>query len=680
MAALRSTGGWCIFIVLLSLTLVLADAREAAGVGGVSQVRAPTAGRAVELEGRFVVVHQDFAQRGRYLYFLQTPQRRLSLHFANSPPTHLLTGTSVRLRAIPQPDGSLMLASGNASITAAPATGSLAAPLPNTLGAQSTAVMLVNFQDDPANRPWTAAQVQSAVFGSAGASGFLMEASYGQTQLTGNVYGWYTIPYSSAGCDSIQIAADANSAAASAGVSPAAYTRLIYVFPYNSACGWSGMATVGGNPSQAWINGGGTTTNSLQVGAIAHELGHNLGLYHSHGLDCGAVALSGECTVYEYFDTIDTMGSQQGHYNAFQKERLGWLNYGSSPPITAANTSGTYFLAPYETADSKAKALKILKFTNPATGASYYYYIEYRQALGFDSFISSMANQNVTGGVVVHLAQQGDANSSDLLDMTPNSSAYFEWNDVALVAGASYADSDAGLVITTQSADAAGAGAGVAISLTQPNCLRALPQIAISPAQAGPIAAGSTVNYTVSVTNADSSNCGASAFKLQSALPYGWTGGLAGSQLTIGPGTSSWTSLSVTSPPGAPDGSQPVSVTAASMVDFVYTNSAAATYVISLPLALTVATTQSTYSAGQTVVVTATVTAQGVAVAKAAVAFTITLPDGSVVNGSRTTGSNGGASFSFKLGRHPAKGIYTAMAQTTVNGASASASAEFSVQ
>ena len=512
----------------------------------------------------------------------------------------------------------------------------------------------------------------------------MQEASYGQTWLNGSVYGWYTIPVSSTSCDTDQIATDANNAAAASGVNLGAFKRFVYVFPYNSSCGgWAGMATIGGNPSQSWINGGGTTTNTLQIGIISHELGHNLGLYHSHGLDCGPVTLSGQCTVWEYFDVMDTMGSGQGHYNSFQKERLGWLNYGSSPPIVTVSASGTYTLAPYEPTDSNAKTLKVLKFTNPITGLSYFYYIEYRQPLGFDSFISSMANQNETNGVVVHLAEQEVPYSSDLLDMTPKSSVYFDWNDVALVVGASYSDPDAGVVITTQSVNTS--GATVSISVTKPSCARALPAISISPPQAGPVLPGTTVNYTVSVSNNDSSSCGNSTFNLQSSIAYGWTANLSSSQLTLSPGASSSTSLSVTSGSNSVNGSNPIGITATNIADFVYSASAWATYVVGTPvvgtpIAVTVGTSQTVYSAGQTVITNATVSSQGTPVANANVAFAVTESDGTIVNGGGTTGSNGSASFSFKLGRHPPKGTYAAKGQTTVKSVSASGTANFTVQ
>jgi len=660
------------FSLLLGLSFLLFAISVSEGTARSQPSALPAAaGAAVDVEGEFVVIHEDFKHSSRYLYFLNTPSGQVPLYFNSKPPTNFLTGAHVRVHGTVDQSGTLILASGGSVTTLSTATTSSTAPLPNTFGAQSTAVILVNFQDAPSNQPWTPAQVQSEVFGTSGTSGFFKEASYGQTWLTGNVYGWYTIAVSSTTCNTNQIATDANNAASGSGANLSAYTRFVYIFPYNSTCGWSGTATIGGNPSQSWINGGGTSNNALDLGTFDHEMGHNLGLYHSHGLDCGSVTLSGMCTVWEYFDTIDTMGSRQGHYNSFQKERLGWLNYGSSPPIAAVTASGTYTVVPYESNDSNPKALKILKFTNPTNGLNYYYYIEYRQPLGFDSFMPS-AESN---GVVVHLAQQGTPYSSDLLDMTPGDS---NWYNQALAVGASYSDPDAGVAITAQLVN--GNGAAVSISMTKPSCARALPGISISPSQGGPVLAASTVNYTVSVTNNDSPSCGSSTFNLQPVIPYGWTDNLSSSQLTLGAGASSSTSVSVASASSSTNGSEPIGVAATNVVDFVYSASAWATYVVGTPINVSVNTSQSTYSGGQTVVLNATVSSQGNPIANANVWFTVTEANGQSVSGSGTTGTNGITSFSFGLGKHPSKGTYVAQAQTTVNGISGSASANFQVQ
>jgi hypothetical protein len=257
----------------------------------------PPANGQVELAGELEILHQDFQHSGTYLYFLkQTGGARIRLHFGRQPPTNLLTGVRLRVRGIRQADGSLMLASGGSGITQTSGTSSSSTPLPNTFGAQSTLVILVNFQDAPANQPYTVADAQNVVFGTA--SSFLLENSYHQTWLTGQVVGWYTIATSSTTCDTTSIASYAQSAAVAAGVNLSAYTHYVYAFPQNNNCGWAGSSLIGGSPSQSWINGSG-----MEMNTVDHELGHALGLWHSHLLDCGAGATIGSnCAIDEYGD------------------------------------------------------------------------------------------------------------------------------------------------------------------------------------------------------------------------------------------------------------------------------------------------------------------------------------------------------------------------------------------
>ena len=144
------------------------------------------------------------------------------------------------------------------------------------------------------------------------------------------------------------------------------------------------------------------------------------------------------------------------HFNAFQKERLGWLGYGSSPALTTVTASGSYTINSMETNSAGSKALKIARGT---TG--YYFYVEARRGLGFDAGLTS--NANVTNGVVVHLAMSADSNSSDLLDMTAGTSS---WSDPALTAGQSFFDSTSGVTITVSSASSS--GAVVAVSFGGP--------------------------------------------------------------------------------------------------------------------------------------------------------------------------------------------------------------------
>lgn len=404
-------------------------------------------------DGELEVYHVDDrdASRSGYRYFLKTQRGRLSLHFADAAPS-LPTGTRVHVHGVRVGDA-LALGGGNSVKQVAPA------PVASTIGAQRTLVILVNFQDNAA-QPYTPVDAQAVVFGTT--SNFFLENSYQQTWLSGDVVGWFTIAASTAACDTGVIASQAQSAATAAGVDVAAYAHLVYAFPQN-ACGWWGMSSVGGSPSQSWIDG------DLQLAVSGHELGHALGLWHSHALDCGTQTIGTGCSTLEYGDVFDKMGGSTypGHFNSFQKERLGWLGAGVSPPVTTVQASGTYVLESYETPGSGAKALKILKSTDPTTGYRTWYYVEARKPVGFDAFLTTVTN-NASNGVLIHAGTESDGNSSALLDMMPaTDTSIWDWLvDAPLIAGQSYTDADSGTTITTAWVNST--GAAVTVNLATP--------------------------------------------------------------------------------------------------------------------------------------------------------------------------------------------------------------------
>ncbi|MFZ3204835.1 MAG: Ig-like domain-containing protein [Pseudomonas sp.] len=543
---------------------------------------------AVEVEGELEVVYVDNFEdpsQSRIEHVLKTAfGERFTLHEAAGSTKELQTGQQVRLNGLLIPpaanagrshDGDIVVGSFDEDILSLAANnsasyGSQPGVQANTVGEQRTLVMMVNFQDAPSNKPWTSADMQALMDNQV--SAFYKEVSYNQTWLKTTVFGWQTLATSSSSCDRTAITNLADQAATAAGHNVASYDRLIYVFPQTSSCGWGGLGTVGGKPSRVWVNG------KLKASTYTHELGHNLGLYHSHDLDCGSASMGSNCTVSEYGDTADTMGLGNGHFNAYQKDRLGW--FGNN--IATVTASGTYRLAPHEFIGNQPLALKALKSTDPSTGAKTWYYLEYRQAIGLDSGLSFYEGSggNLHKGVSIHSAVDLNGNTSYMLDMTPASAA---WYDAALVPGARFSDSATGISVTTLSASAS--EALVDVSLGAEQCTQANPTVSLTASSDNWVTAGTAVSYSLTVTNRDGGSCGSRSFSLSAGVPSGWSKSLSKSALSLAPGASASATLTVTSASGATaaiydisasavSGNNSATATAAYVVEAAASNSA----------------------------------------------------------------------------------------------------------
>ena len=607
-------------------------------------------------EGRLQVEVEDHPDRSsRTRYFLLQDGRRTELRNPRGA-LGLPSGSRVRVR-----DG----ASGAQVEWVGPSAASSLAGLDpgataTAQGVQNVAVLMVNFADD-GSRPVTAAQLQATVFDTA--SEFLRENSGGRTWFAGSILGWYSLPMSRSSCDTVQLADLADQAAAAAGVDLSVYTRKFYVFPRN-ACAFDGLGVSGGAVTRAWFNG------KFDAQLFAHEFGHNLGLAHSHGLNCEAGTLGVNCQAQDYGDVADTMGNGPGHFNAFQKERLGWID-----GLGTVSASGRYALAPYALG-AGVRALKIPR------GPDAWYYLEFRQPQGFDAPLASVGN--LTAGVLLRKGSTGpidSVNSSFLLDATPDSILTpADLRDAALLPGRTYVDLAAGVSVSVLSADATGAVLDISLSGATTACTPQPPALSLGLTPS--VLPGASTSIAVTVVNRDSADCAATSFDLAALVPSGWSGVLGSRTLQLSAGATGSSSLALTVPADAAEGDHSYSLRIACARGQACAAAASGVVRVAQPaLSQTVATTKAIYRSGDLVGMGTQVLDRGVPVRGATVSFTLTGPSGQLVVLQAVTDGAGSAGVSYRLNKKKdPPGSYRLRAGAQWAGQAVSADTSFQVR
>lgn len=370
------------------------------------------------------------------------------------PPVQALAGKKVRVRGEHRGGAFAAGASGvqpTGGQTATAATGT-----------KSVAVLLFNFSNNT-SQPWNTSTVRGVVFDNANSvDEYYRDASFGQLALSGDVYGWYTLSTTDAGCQYTSWASAARSKATAAGVPLSSYQYVVYAFPATSSCGWSGLAYLPGTGS--WING------AMTLRVVAHELGHNFGVHHASTLACtsGGVrtTFTGSCTQSEYGDPFTVMGgAQTRHHVNWHRAQLGW----SADTQTVAS-SGSYLLTPAELSGAP-RMLRV------ARGDGTYLNLEFRQPWGiFDNFGSGDPAVN---GVSIRIAPElSSLVQSKLVDANPATTTF---SDAALAVGQTVVDPLTGVSLSTVSVGPAGATVSIQFpggdsqAPSAPGSLQALP-------------------------------------------------------------------------------------------------------------------------------------------------------------------------------------------------------------
>ncbi len=255
--------------------------------------------------------------------------------------------------------------------------------------------------------------------------------SYNKTSITTTFTPAYQMSKNAMEYTSLaEIINEARALAAADGYDYNSYT--LDTIRYNGGIGdFGGVAGVGGR------------NNMLKTeapGVAAHEIGHNLGLWHANYWETTDGTTIGSGSNDEYGNSFDVMGNSgtfpHGHFNACEKNILNWI---STADTTAVSTSGTYRIYAHDMNTFTAGNKYGITFVKDAEKT---YWLEYRQNSGWATSGQRLMN-SVT---LLWDPWSNSGNGTQLLDTTPGSTNGKD--DAPIALGRTFSDTAAGVHFT----------------------------------------------------------------------------------------------------------------------------------------------------------------------------------------------------------------------------------------
>ena len=320
--------------------------------------------------------------------------KKYELIFPSSKPTSLQSGRRITVDG-KIANNQIILSNLEKSFPSLQSFGTL-----NSIGNKKLAVILITNQDDRVPLE-TVNQVNDLVSASPDSiSNWYKENSFNQFSLSGDVFGWYdtadvglTSEYAGCPLPHLQEIANLinNYTKSISNFNYDNYDLVSYILAYQSyddSCA-AGYAYIGGK--QSFINlhlfdSRYSSPDAQYSGknVFKHELGHNLGLYHARGIDCGDKAIDSydRCnTTYFDRDYSDIMGggwissAQLTQINSVHRLLLGWIPDRNTIEINQDNYNRQIALSVMNTENTNTGKPVLIKIRKEDTNE--YYYVGY---------------------------------------------------------------------------------------------------------------------------------------------------------------------------------------------------------------------------------------------------------------------------------------------------------------